>query len=147
VTNGTSVNINKTGTRLIFKPGFIDCNEGIIVEHECNNSRSITYYLEVLVPLGIFGKTELNLKLSGNTDDDIDQSVDAYKIIMNHLLNQFGATKTLDIQVKKRGFAPLGGGLVLYSQHYAKKLESASLVDEGKVKRIRGLITSAKVSP
>lgn len=32
-------------------------------------------------------------------------------------------------------------------QRFAKKLESVSLVDEGKVKRIRGLLTSAKVSP
>jgi len=32
-------------------------------------------------------------------------------------------------------------------QRFAKKLESVSLVDEGKVKRVRGLLTSAKVSP
>ena len=32
-------------------------------------------------------------------------------------------------------------------QRFAKKLETVSLVDEGKVKRIRGLLTSAKVSP
>ena len=32
-------------------------------------------------------------------------------------------------------------------QRYAKKLESVSMVDEGKVKRIRGMLTSAKVSP
>ena len=32
-------------------------------------------------------------------------------------------------------------------QRYAKKLLSISLVDEGKIKRVRGLLTSAKVSP
>jgi hypothetical protein len=30
---------------------------------------------------------------------------------------------------------------------YAKKLESISLIEEGKIKKIRGLVTSAKVSP
>ena len=30
---------------------------------------------------------------------------------------------------------------------FCKELESISLIDEGKVKRVRGLVTSAKVSP
>lgn len=33
------------------------------------------------------------------------------------------------------------------TQSYSQKLEPISLVDEGKIKRIRGLVTSAKVSP
>jgi RNA 3'-terminal phosphate cyclase-like protein len=32
-TNGSNVNINKTGTRLIFRPGIIDANEGMPIEH------------------------------------------------------------------------------------------------------------------
>jgi RNA 3'-terminal phosphate cyclase-like protein len=72
VTNGSVVNINKTGTRLIFRPGMIDCNEGLPIEHDCNLERNITYYLEVVVPLAVFGKTILNLTLKGNTDDNLD---------------------------------------------------------------------------
>lgn len=147
VTNGSVVNINKTGTRLIFRPGMIDCNEGMPVEHDCHLDRNISYYLEVVVPICIFGKTFLNLTLTGNTDDNIDQSIDSFKSVWTHLLKQFGAEHTLDIQVKKRGYSPLGGGIVAIVQKYAKKLESVSMIDEGKVKRIRGLLTSAKVSP
>jgi RNA 3'-terminal phosphate cyclase-like protein len=66
---------------------------------------------------------------------------------MNMLLNQFGASNSLQIQVKKRGYAPQGGGVVQVTQSFAKTLEPISLIDEGKVKRIRGLVTSAKVSP
>jgi RNA 3'-terminal phosphate cyclase-like protein len=36
VTNGCEININKTGTRLIFTPGYIDCNDGLPIEHECD---------------------------------------------------------------------------------------------------------------
>jgi len=36
---------------------------------------------------------------------------------------------------------------VQVTQSYSQKLEAISLVDEGKIKRIRGLVTSAKVSP
>lgn len=66
---------------------------------------------------------------------------------MSHLLKQFGAPDSLSIQVKKRGYSPLGGGMVQVQQSYAKKLEAISLIDEGKVRRIRGIVTSAKVSP
>ena len=72
VTNGTQVVINKTGTKLTFRPGIIDCNEGLQVQHECDLERSMTYYLEVVCVLTIFGKTDLWLELTGNTDDHID---------------------------------------------------------------------------
>jgi RNA 3'-terminal phosphate cyclase-like protein len=110
VTNGSVVNINKTGTRLIFRPGMIDCNEGLPVEHDCHLERNITYYLEVVVPIVIFGKTMLNLQLKGNTDDNIDQSVDSFKSAWGHLLKLFGAEGSLDLTVKKRGYSPQGGG-------------------------------------
>lgn len=112
ITNGTEVNINKTGTRLILKPGIIDSAEGAPIEHNCDLKRSITYYLECVVLLGIFGKQSLNLTLMGNTDDSIDQSIDSFKSSMKYLLDQFGASNSLDIQVKKRGYSPLGGGMV-----------------------------------
>ena len=72
MTNGCEVNINKTGTRLIFTPGYIDCNEGMPIEHDCDLNRNITYYLEVCSILAIFGKVALNMVLRGNTDDNID---------------------------------------------------------------------------
>ena len=147
VTNGSVVNINKTGTRLIFRPGMIDCNEGLPIEHECHLARNLTYYLEVVVPLAVFGKTILNLTLKGNTDDNLDQSIDCFKNAWQHLLKIVAAEGSLDITVQKRGFAPLGGGVVQIVQRFAKKLESVSMVDEGKIKRVRGLLTSAKVSP
>ncbi len=147
VTNGSVVNINKTGTRLIFRPGMIDCNEGMPVEHDCHLARNVTYYLEAIVPLGVFGKTLLSLTLTGNTDDNVDQSIDSFKNAWGNLLKHFGAEGSLDIKVEKRGYAPLGGGVVKVLQRHAKRLESVSLVDEGKIKRVRGLLTSAKVSP
>ena len=47
----------------------------------------------------------------------------------------------------KRGFAPLGGGQVQLKQMWAKLVEPVSLTEEGKIKRVRGWVTSAKVSP
>ena len=147
ITNGSVVNINKTGTRIIFRPGIIDCNDGMPIEHSCHLSRSISYYLEVIVPLALFGKTVSNLTLTGNTDDNIDQSVESFKACWTHLLKQFGADSSLEIDVKKRGYSPKGGGLVQVTQRYVKKLEAISMIDEGKIKKVRGILTSCKVSP
>ena len=97
VTNGSVVNINKTGTRLIFRPGMIDCNEGMPVEHDCHLDRNITYFLEAVIPLGVFGKTLLNLTLKGNTDDNLDQSIDSFKASWVHLMKLFAADGSLDI--------------------------------------------------
>ena len=140
------MSISKTGTRLIFKPGIIDANDGMDVQHDCSLERSITYYLEVICILGVFGKTELSVSLTGNTDDMKDQSVDSFTRAFNYLMEQCRAP-TANIKVVKRGFAPLGGGLVTVRQMYARKVEPFSLTEEGKVKRVRGWVTSAKVSP
>lgn len=92
VTNGCHININKTGTQLIFKPGIITCNDGLLVEHKCTHARNISYYLEVIAVLAVFGKTELNLTLYGTTDDLQDQSVDSFGRSFSYLMAQFGQT-------------------------------------------------------
>ena len=61
--------------------------------------------------LGIFGKTEMAVTLTGNTDDLKDQSVDSFTRAFNFLMEQCNAP-TANIKVVKRGFAPLGGGQV-----------------------------------
>ena len=86
VTNGCHFNINKTGTRLIYKPGIIDSNEGLIVEHDCHLSRNISYFLEVVCPIAVFGKSMMNLRLTGNTDDLIDQSVDSFSRSFTYMM-------------------------------------------------------------
>ena len=72
LTNGTKVVINKTGTKLDFRPGLVVNSDGFEVSHDCNITRSIVYYLEAVVPLALFGKEILRLRLSGTTNDSID---------------------------------------------------------------------------
>ena len=72
LTNGTQININKTGTRLIFTPGILDAGEGLPITYNCLLDRSITYYLEVVCIIAIFSKYRMNLTLLGNTDSDTD---------------------------------------------------------------------------
>jgi RNA 3'-terminal phosphate cyclase-like protein len=89
VTNGTTSIINKTGTQLNFKPGIIDCNDGLLVEHECSLERGMTYWVEPICILGLFGKADQWIELSGNTDDEIDQGIDSFYRSFSYLSTQF----------------------------------------------------------
>lgn len=89
VTNGTVAVIGKTGTQLIFRPGIIDANEGLLVEHDCSLERSVTYWAEPMCILALFAKTDLWLELRGNTDDLLDQSIDSFHRAFSYLCTQF----------------------------------------------------------
>jgi RNA 3'-terminal phosphate cyclase-like protein len=53
----------------------------------------------------------------------------------------------LDIKINKRGAAPLGGGQVLLRCPIKRQLKPLQLVDQGKIKRIRGTAWAVRVSP
>jgi RNA 3'-terminal phosphate cyclase-like protein len=61
-------------------------------------------------------------------------------------LKHFGI-EGIDLKIIKRGLAPNGGGEVLFTCSTLKQLETVSLIEEGKIKRIRGIAFSCKVSP
>jgi len=72
ITNGTIVNINKTGTKVFFKPGIIINSEKGELSHDCEVERSIVWYLEAVVPIALFGKSKLRLKMTGTTNCNLD---------------------------------------------------------------------------
>ena len=65
----------------------------------------MTYWLEPICILGLFGKADQWIELTGNTDDHIDQGIDSFYRSFSYLSTQFSAGG-LTIKVKKRGYAP-----------------------------------------
>lgn len=61
-----------------YYPGIITNNDGIEFDFDCGEERSITYFLEYLVILSLFGKNKLVVKMRGVTNDEIDKSVDTF---------------------------------------------------------------------
>lgn len=51
------------GTKLKYKPGVLMGGKHLV--HDCGASRSIGYFLEPLVVLGLFGKKPLSIRLKG----------------------------------------------------------------------------------
>ncbi len=147
VTDGSMVKINRTGTKLKYKPGLITNNNGLPVVHECKKSRCISYYLEGLLPLVLFGKAPVNISLQGVTNDATEVSVDTFRSIVPNILTQFGLEETAIIDIEERGIYPDGGGKVSMRCPIVNLLESVNLTEEGKVKRIRGVAFAARTSP
>ena len=53
------------GTKLKYKPGIVMGGKNLV--HDCGVSRSIGYFLEPLLVLGLFGKKPLTIKLKGKS--------------------------------------------------------------------------------
>jgi len=75
ITNGSKVEISKSGDILRFFPGVITNNYGEMFEFDCGNERNITYFLEGILPISLFGKEPMKCTLIGITNDTQDISV------------------------------------------------------------------------
>ncbi|KNC79548.1 18S rRNA biogenesis protein RCL1 [Sphaeroforma arctica JP610] len=145
LTNGSLIEIGYTGTSLLFRPGVLSIRRKI--EHDCGTSRAIGYFLEPIIALAPFAKSDLNLTLTGITNDDIDPSVDILRTVSLPLLKRFGVDDSVVLKVNARGAPPLGGGEVNFQCPVVKALTPLQWGDPGMVKRIRGTVYSTRMSP
>ena len=145
VTNGSVLEINDTGTGFIYEPGII---YGGKVDFTCPPSRGIGYFLEMLLALAPFSKLPFDVTLQGITHNARDASVDALRLLGGHALRQLGlGGEGLQLQVTCRGAAPLGGGRVRFQCPILKTVTPFRLVEPGRIKRIRGVASCARMSP
>eukprot|EP00966_Prymnesium_polylepis_P061560 1428580-Prymnesium_polylepis.1 len=63
------------------------------------------------------------------------------------MLRHFGISEGVSLHVNKRGAPPLGGGEVTLTLPIVRELSPVQLVENAKVKRVRGIAYGAKVSP
>lgn len=139
------VKINETGTMVQYKPGTLMGGRHLV--HYCGESRAIGYFLEPLLVLGLFSKKPLSIRLKGITNDSKDPSVDTFRSTTLPLLKQFGVpSEGLELKIESRGAPPHGGGDVLLSIPNIQSLTAVTWIDEGMVKRIRGVTFSTRVS-
>lgn len=145
ISDGAQIHINETGTILRYRPGQLIGGDRI--SHACPSSRCMTYYLEVVAVLALFSKQDTKITLKGVTNDNTDISVDSFRTSTLPLLRHAGVTEGLNLDIKKRGTMPDGGGQVVFSCPNIKMIRPINICDEGKVKRVRGVAYTARVTP
>lgn len=147
VTNGTVITIDETGSEFEFKPGLLF---GGKIDHDCGLERCISYYLEVLLVFAPFCKKPIEATLKGITNDQIDVCVDLLKNSALPVVKMFlGYVDDNDLEIKviSRGVKPNGGGCVSFKCPIRRVLKPIQMVEQGKVKRIRGVAFATRVSP
>jgi RNA 3'-terminal phosphate cyclase-like protein len=143
VVNGCEIAINETGTALRYRPGIIIGGEKL--SHDCGTSRAISYFAEPLLVLAPFAKRALVITLKGVTNGPDDVSVDVLRTVTLPLLRHFGIEGAA-LHVAKRGAPPAGGGEVRLEVPPVRQLTPISMLDAGKVRRVRGVAYCTKVS-
>ncbi|KAG8222529.1 hypothetical protein J437_LFUL004565 [Ladona fulva] len=145
ITNGSIISVNETGTELEFQPGLL---VGGNVSHKCCNIRGIGYYLEVLLNVAPFCKVPINATLRGATNHTMDPSIEIMKATAIPVLNNFFLfDKDVELKVVKRAMNPNADGEVLFKCPISRKIKAVQVLKQGKVKRIRGIAHTTKVSP
>lgn len=145
ITNGTKIELNPSGTSVVFSPGLLI---GGTIHHDCCLQRGIGYYLDILVALGPFCKNPLHVTLRGVTNSKESPSVDYVKTAALSLLKRFLIVdEGLELKFTKRGIMPDGGGEVIFRCPVRKNFRSIQCVKQGMIKRIRGTVYACKVSP
>lgn len=149
VTKNTKIYITNKKCKLDLKPGSIECDHGEDDVFDCGSSRAISYFVEPLIVLGLFSKNQIELKLKGITNDNIDLSIDLMRNALAPMLKEYYSdTVSMDIKVLQRGFRPGANGLVSFRVGAIKKyLPALKLLNTKKlIKRIRGNALAGKVS-
>ncbi|OVA19102.1 RNA 3'-terminal phosphate cyclase [Macleaya cordata] len=128
-------------TKLKYKPGVL--MGGRYHVHDCGLSRSIGYFLEPLIVLGLFGKKPLSIRLKGIANDSKDPSVDTFRSTTLNILKRFGApSEGLELKMWWRSYFECSND----SQQLSSECPAVTWIDEGMVKRIRGVTFSTRAS-
>mmetsp|Transcript_29935 Transcript_29935/g.31086 ORF Transcript_29935/g.31086 Transcript_29935/m.31086 type:complete len:431 (+) Transcript_29935:29-1321(+) len=138
ITNGSHFKINETGTQLKFIPGTITNNMGEFFSFDCDCSRAISYYLEGLFPICIFGKDKLNCTLKGSTHNNTDLSIDCFKAGIESIMNRIVAGHEGNkLDIVSRAFGT-NKGEVKAVFPIIKFIEAFDWVNIGKIKKVGG---------
>lgn len=139
ITNGSNVFISNTGTVVKFSPGIITNNYGDYFEFECETERNLSYYLEGLYVISLFGKESLNCCLIGSSNNDIDLSLDCFKVLIQNFTSKIVYGDSCSIDIKGRSFYnSLNKAKVNVKIPIVKFIEPFNLTYTGKFKKIKG---------
>lgn len=151
ITDGSSVEINSTGTLVRFKPGLL-----LGGEHSFDGccDKNVGWFMEGILPVAPFGKEALTLRLHGVTDGQcsMDPSVDYIQAALVPLMQRFGVgtdgeSPPPQAKVIRRGQAPLGQGEAMLYCPIVKELNAIDFTDPGKFRRVRGTAIACRISP
>lgn len=136
LTGGKTEGLELRSSRLKFSPAKL---KGFKGEINIGTAGSITLLLQCLIPVALFADNETKVRIKGGTDVKWSPPIDFFTNVFLKAIHEMGCD--VDVDVKKRGYYPEGGGLIearitpLYS-HY---LKGFILLESDKKENIKGV--------
>ncbi len=121
-------------TELIFIPGKIN---GGLYTVDTKTAGAITLILQLLTPIAIFADRPLKLDITGGTAVPYSPNILYFAYVFCYYLEKMGMN--IEVDVKKHGFYPRGGGNVVVSTNPGS-LIPCSFVEPGSLKQIKALV-------
>ncbi|TFG94878.1 RNA 3'-terminal phosphate cyclase [Candidatus Thorarchaeota archaeon] len=98
---------------------------------------SISLILQAVLPPAVLAPDPVTFRIQGGTDVKWSPPVDYLNNVFSPLLSRLGSI--VEIEQKKRGHYPRGGGEVLCRVTPTKELNSLDLIDFGKLSAVAGI--------
>lgn len=96
-----------------------------------------------LMLLSPFLKSDICLEVSGITNGQ--ESVDLFKITFHALFKVFGVGG-FELNIRRRGFAPEGGGSVSFRIDTVRAIDNIDLSEREELCKIRGMVITSRIS-
>jgi RNA 3'-terminal phosphate cyclase (ATP) len=122
ISGGSTEGLALRSTRLAFTPGMLKGFEG---EIDIGTAGSITLLLQCLVPAALFADRTTKVRITGGTDVSWSPPMEFYTHVFLPVLRELGCELQLDL--KRRGYYPKGGGLVDLTVTPARRLKGLVL--------------------
>jgi RNA 3'-phosphate cyclase len=126
--------LDMKSTDVTFIPGKI---RGGRYSIDTKTAGSITLILQTLVPIGLFADLPLELVIKGGTAVPFSPTIGYFSYVFSPLLRMVGGN--LEIEVKRQGFYPKGGGEV-FVRINPSNLKPLRMKDRGSVQSVRAWI-------
>lgn len=117
ISGGSTEGLALRSTRLAFTPGVLTGFEGEIA---IGTAGSITLLLQCLVPAALFADRTTKVRITGGTDVRWSPPLEFYTHVFLPALRELGCELQLDL--RRRGYYPKGGGLVDLTVTPARRL-------------------------
>jgi RNA 3'-phosphate cyclase len=126
-------------TEIKFYPGEIKAKDLVV---KIETAGSITLCLQTLLPVALFAKNPIKISFKGGgTDVPFSPTIDHFRYVFLKILEKMGAK--VEINVKRRGFYPAGGGEAEIKV-YPSKLKPLTLTERGNFQGILALSVASE---
>jgi RNA 3'-terminal phosphate cyclase-like protein len=146
LTNGSSFNVNETGTSVTLHPGTI---RGGRVAMQVAPTVHLVSLLQHVAPLAAFAKTPFDITLEGGITDGTHLNPDYFRCVTLPLLEKFGLVGA-QFEAPRRGCAPDGGGVVHFTCPAVRRqlvVPRGLDIADGRVAKVRGVAYALRISP